>query len=444
MGLPTPKGGASGGCLVQEQDNTLFGKIVAVPVALMEVHVGIPACRIERSGSTPLIDCGSHNRLFIEQHAQNIAHALRGSGSGRAGGIDVHGGDFDFIGSTGGLPPVDGFIVPDLGQLIVIGDGQHFRDHAVHIIGQHIQLLPVFGSVLVKVHAGQILLIELAVLGHVVGKRHDVASKPAAEQGPHRFPADGGGGVGGVVGGVIFVYQVHHMTGSQDVLGGNEVIQCHPGHILPGIGHLIAHVGHDHAGELHELIRAGERDVDLIPEQGHVILPDVLTVVVQLQGLGLADLIHIRSVSIIPEVAGGLIVALIPLEFLVCQFQLSGVVPPFFAVGQQAPELFVIRPDGEDGPGEDLGNAIEQRIITAGQGSIGHTDEVRQGGGRNGVFAGGLIYDTLQELRRIIKTVGGPGQGVRHLILPPYFLMGGLMTSARISSTVLSGCGLPN
>ena len=146
-----------------------------------------------------------------------------------------------------------------------------------------------------------------------------------------------------------------------------------------------------------------------------MILPHVLPVVVELQGLGLADLVHIRSVSVIPEVGGSFVVAFISLEFVVRQFQLANMVAPLFAVRQQAPEFLIVGPDGEDRPGEHLGDPVEQGIIAHSKGSVRHGDKVRQRSGCDGVFAGGLVDNTLQQLGSIIETMGGTSQGVRHV-----------------------------
>ena len=167
--------------------------------------------------------------------------------------------------------------------------------------------------------AGDVDLIQVGAFLHSPAQGLDVAGQPANKRGVDSRRQDGAGSLRATGLTVILVHQVDHMTAAQNVFGRNEVGQRSTGTSLTGLGHPIAHVGHDHGRELHQFIGIMEGHVQLVTVDGDMVLPHVLAVEVELHRLGLFDGVHVSRVTIVPKVGSGFIVALVRLKFIVCQ-----------------------------------------------------------------------------------------------------------------------------
>ena len=237
--------------------------------------------------------------------------------------------------------------------------------------------------------SGNVDMVFLASLCHHIGQRFDFSSRPLDKGCPvfglldrltcERFPGHC----------VVSGYQVDHVTGIPRILAGDKVGDNHSGNALSYLLDLVLCVAGNHAEETPEFVRPGKSAVQLIAENGVVPGIDVRAIVICLQDIRLFDNIHVNAFPVHK------LQTVIIFPVTVRYIELANNVSPNLAAHVKTPEFCLIRPDRKDSSGKDLGNCIQERIISRFQNRLAHRDKFGSVYRRDSRYTGYLLCDTV-------------------------------------------------
>ena len=307
----------------------------------------------------------------VSHNAKNIGLAdggLRGDHSTVSANIGR--GHLDGIRGADALPEIDRFVICQFEIVVMVGVGQDLHLNLELCGGIQIHTLVIIRRMPDDVHAVDHLLEHLGALSHQRGNAGNAGENPAHEWREIRGLVYGLGGQGQPGQGIILGQQVDD-TGR--IINGNDtahqVCQGGPRHRFAGLFEFIRHVPGDQLNETAHLVRGGKRYIQLVIENGVVVLVGVHAVKIRLQDLGFFDNLLVGGFAIAADgvfiiivmdrVLHATVVLKIPvrdLDFAGVQFKL--------AVGKlHAVKLAAVGTDRENGPAQHSGDCTIYLLI---------------------------------------------------------------------------------
>ena len=177
-------------------------------------------------------------------------------------------------------------------------------------------------------------------------------------------------------------------------------------HLLKLVGDILSH----HGDEAAELVRSSERAIQLILVDCVIVLIDISTVEVGLEDLRLALdlLIYCESVTVSGTLAsvicGRVLIPIVIYKIAICNGQFANTVAIGDLIHHDTVKFPAIRPNGENGAGQHLGNSFHQRVIAGFQRGLCRSDKARAVYRRDGSSSGCLALNRVQNRRCLGKS----------------------------------------
>ena len=190
----------------------------------------------------------------------------------------------------------------------------------------------------------------------------------------------------------------------------NMVRNRSAGDVFTHLLQLVSDILSYHCNEAAELIRSGERAIQLILVNSVIVLIDIRTIKVGFKNLRLALdlLINCQTVAVRRIFALGVrhrvLIAIIVYKFTVSNRQLANTIAKGDLIHHDAVKFPAIRPDGENGAGQHLRNGFHQRVIAGLKSGLCRSDKARAVYRRDGCGSGCLALNRIQNCRCLGKS----------------------------------------
>ena len=177
-------------------------------------------------------------------------------------------------------------------------------------------------------------------------------------------------------------------------------------HLLQLVSDILGH----HRNEAAEFIRSSERTIQLILVDGVIVLIDISTVKVGFKDLRLALdlLINCEAVTVSGTLArvicGRVLITVIIYKIAVSNGQLANTIAIGDLIHHDTVKFPAIRPDGENGAGQHLGNGVHQRVVAGLKSGLCRSDKARAVYRRDGCGSGCLALNRIQNCRCLGKS----------------------------------------